>query len=61
MAAGEAMDTANLLRARAAELGARIVVSSQVIDGAAMKIATANVQRIELVASGAKTLHMGWR
>jgi adenylate cyclase len=55
VAVGPVTDMANRLRARAAELGVRFVVSSAVIDGAAAKIASDNAQRIELAAAGATT------
>jgi adenylate cyclase len=56
MAVGAAMDMANRLRARAIELGVKFIVSSTVIDGAAAKISSDNMQRIELAAAGTTTV-----
>jgi adenylate cyclase len=56
IAVGAATDTANRLRARAAELGVRFIVSSTVIDGAAARIASDDAQRIELASAGATTV-----
>jgi adenylate cyclase len=56
VAVGPAADTANRLRARAAELGVKFIVSSSVIDGAAARIASDDTQRIELAAAGATTI-----
>jgi adenylate cyclase len=56
IAVGAAIDMANRLRARAAELGVRFIVSSTVIDGAAAKIASDDAQRIELASAGAPTV-----
>jgi adenylate cyclase len=56
VAVGPVTDTANGLRARAAELGVKFMLSSTVIDGATAKIASDNTQRIELAAAGATTI-----
>jgi adenylate cyclase len=56
VAVGPATDTANRLRARAAELGDKFIVSSTVIDGAGATIASDSAQRIELAAAGATTI-----
>lgn len=56
VAVGPATDTANRLRARAAELGVKFIVSSTVIDGAAARITSDDAQRIELAAAGATTI-----
>jgi adenylate cyclase len=56
VAVGPAADTANRLRARAAELGVKFIVSSAVIDGAAARIASDDTPRIELAAAGATTI-----
>jgi adenylate cyclase len=56
MAVGAATDTAKRLRARAAELGLRFIVSSAVIDGAAAKIASDEAQRVELAAAVGPTV-----
>lgn len=56
MAAGPATDTAYRLRARAADLGARFIVSSAVIDGAATNVAPQDAQRIELASDGTSTV-----
>ena len=56
VAAGATVDTAIRLRARAAELGTRFIVSSTLIDGAAANIASGNAQRIECASDGESTV-----
>ena len=56
IAVGAATDTAKRLRAQAAELGLRFIVSSTVIDGAGAKIASDDAQRVELAPAGGPTV-----
>ncbi|HEV2041845.1 MAG TPA: 2Fe-2S iron-sulfur cluster-binding protein [Casimicrobiaceae bacterium] len=56
VAVGPAADTANRLRARAAEIGVKFIVSSTVLDGAAATLASDETQRVELAAAGATTI-----
>jgi adenylate cyclase len=56
MAAGAPRDTAHLLRVRAAELGARFIVSSTAIDGAAANIASNEALKVELASNGPSTV-----